>query len=147
VTLGAVELTQAHGFVLRISTPAMRAELHDVLALRFAGPSGARGVLRGHEPAVARIEAGVLRATRLVERGAEEVHYAVEDGLVWMQGGDVMVFARWADGPASLEALRQRLATRTEDRARVELELVETLHRHERATQRALAKLRRDVES
>jgi F0F1-type ATP synthase epsilon subunit len=126
---------------LEIITPARTLVFDGVVSLRFDAPDGARGVLPGHE-----------RARVVVEPGAIEIAIAEGRRVIGTEGGiaviDPAVFrlvTPWAAGAGDFGELERLVAARSSWRATAEAEARAIAARHDMATRRALASLRRQV--
>lgn len=130
---------------VRVYTPAGLAVHTNVRRLRLEATDGARGVLPGHERARLTFVAGPIE---LVDEHDEEErsHFLATEGGVARVGPDgVTLVCRWAAHADSLEGLREHVKARHVERAIAEQEARAVAHRHEVATRRALAGLRREV--
>lgn len=128
-----------------VCTPAGPTVLPGIRRLRLEATDGARGVLPGHERARLTFVAGPIE---LVEGpdGAECLQYlATEGGVAQVEPAGVTLVCRWAARASSLTALREHVRARRAERAAAEQEARSVAHRHEIATRRALAGLRREV--
>ncbi|MBK8263238.1 MAG: hypothetical protein IPK80_18080 [Nannocystis sp.] len=130
---------------LVLHTPEEELRIERVRRLRFETDDGHRGVLPGHEPALALLQEGPLHVVTEGERGEEiEQHIAAEEGLVTIRQDEVHVVTRWAAQAPTLELLLAMVERRSAARRRIEDEARAFGHRHELALQRALLRLRRD---
>ncbi len=130
-----------------VATPDRQRIIEDVVRVRFEAPDGHRGVLPGHEPALASLRSGAIHVTRRGERPGEELEsfLASEGGLASISPTEVRLLSRWAAEEETLEALLARLERRAASRRRVEHEARAVLARHDAALRRALAALQREV--
>jgi len=128
---------------LRLQTPAGEERVEEVVALRLETPDGARGVLPGHEPALALLAPGVGRYR--VAGATEPGYFAAEAGLAWIGPDEVRLVSRWIARAPSVAALVRLIEKRHTVRARLEESARRQVERHEVATRRALAKLQREV--
>ncbi len=145
LSAAGVDLYRVRCFRLVAESPTGVVELDQVASLRFRSGDGIRGVLRGHEPSCAVLRKGVVRIVQRVEGHLEERFLATEGGLAWIERAEVRLVTRWATGPAELPELRRRLERHVRELQRAEEDARTVVARHEVATQRALARLRREV--
>ena len=141
-----VDLRRVRCFRLVAESPTGVVELEHVASLRFGSGDGHRGVLRGHEPSCAVLRKGVVRIIQRVDGKLEELFLATEGGLAWIERAEVRLVTRWATGPADLPELRRRLEAHVLELKQAEEDARTVVARHEVATQRALARLRREVD-
>lgn len=125
-----------------VSTPAEPIELGEVRHLRLEAPDGARGVLPGHEPARVSLLPGPMV---FVDAQGEERYLATEGGIAVIDRDHVLLVCRWAAFAPDLDELRRQVARRRATRREAEHEARALAHRHEVATRRALAGLRREL--
>lgn len=131
---------------VRVATPAHDIVFSEVACLRFESDDGARGVLPGHEPARALVEAGPLTITLAdPRRGVRYV--ATQGGLVWIDRDTVRIVSTWAAVAHDLDGLMDEVHRHDRERAQLEREARALAHRHEQATRRALARLSQDLEA
>lgn len=127
-----------------LSTPSGLETIEGVTRLRLEAPDGSRGVLPGHEPARVAVRPGpAVLATG--PEPQDERYLVTEGGIAWIQPQRVLLVTRWAASAASLEVLREHVHARRATRAAAEQRARAIAHRHEMATRRALAQLRREV--
>lgn len=130
---------------VRISTPAGLEALGGIVRVRLEATDGSRGVLPGHERARLCLVAGPIELWDHVD-GRERCRYvATEGGVAEVEPEAVTLVCRWAAQASSLPALREQVRARRAERAAAEQEARAIAHRHETATRRALAGLRREV--
>ncbi len=130
---------------VRVSTPAKLTIHAGIRRLRLDATDGARGVLPGHERARLTFVAGPIE---LVDEapGHERARYiATEGGVALVDPDTVTLVCRWAAHADSLEGLREHVKARHAEQAAAEQEARTVAHRHEVATRRALAGLRREA--
>jgi len=78
--------------------------------------------------------------------GDERTTYlATEGGLVWIDRGEVRLVSRWIARAPNMQALMRLVQRRRQVRGQLEEHARRQAERHEVATRRALAKLRREV--
>ncbi|MEX1362272.1 MAG: ATP synthase F1 subunit epsilon [Nannocystaceae bacterium] len=128
-----------------VSTPAGPYIVDDVIRLRLPAPDGARGVLPGHERARFGVLPGPLVLVCEGPDGEHEHYLATEGGVASVDPRRVLLVCRWAAAASTLDALREQVAARRATRATAEQRARTVAHRHEMATRRALAELRREV--
>ena len=128
-----------------VHTPEEELVLGGVLRLRFETWDGHRGVLPGHEPALALCREGPIHVVTEEERGGErERFFAAEEGICALRPGGVHLVTRWATEAPSLDLLLAIVERRSAFRRRVEDEARAVQKRHEVALQRALLRLQRE---
>lgn len=128
---------------VEVSTPAGLVVVEGIRRVRLEATDGSRGVLPGHEPARLTFVAGPLE---LWEGEPERARYlATEGGVALLRPAGVLLVCRWAAMADSLPALREHVLARRAHRAMAEEQARAVAHRHEVATRRALAGLRREV--
>ena len=127
---------------LEVVTAARTFLVEAVASIRFDAPDGARGVLPGHEPARVVVEPGAVEFTLA---GGERGVMATEGGLATIDPKQMSIATRWAAQADGIDRLRRTVAARAEFRAAAEVEARALAVRHEMATRRALASLRRQV--
>jgi F0F1-type ATP synthase epsilon subunit len=126
---------------LEVVTPAGTLTCSGVTSLRFDAPDGARGVLPGHERARVVVEPGAIDVV-----GAEGPRVlATEGGLATIDPALVRIVTPWAALAPDFAALQQLVTARSALRSEAETEARALAVRHEMATRRALASLRRQV--
>lgn len=127
---------------VHVSTPAERIDLAAVTHLRFTTFDGLRGVMPGHEPALAWICEAAIEVTIVDDAGAASERFlACEEGLARIGPGGVEIAARWAAEAATLEALRAQVDERARIRASIEAEARALARQREVALQEALNRL------
>lgn len=127
---------------VRVSTPAERLEIADVVHLRFTTWDGQRGVMPGHEPARALVGEAAAELVVVDARGATASRFLVcEEGLAEIGPEAVEIAARWAAEAATLGEIRARVADRARARAAIEAEARALALRHEVALHEALGRL------
>lgn len=130
---------------LHVHTPELAFTVERVLRLRFETWDGHRGVLPGHEPAVALVREGPVHVVTLGDDGLEhERHLACEEGLVDVGPAAIHLTTRWAAQAPTLAALLELVERRGDLRRRIEAEARAVAQRHEVALHEALVRLRRD---
>ncbi|MEZ4385012.1 MAG: hypothetical protein R3A79_27020 [Nannocystaceae bacterium] len=137
---------------IHLSTPARELVIPRALRLRFATWDGHRGVLPGHEAALALICEGPLHVAALADTPAADARdeapvdrfLACEEGIATIEPDAVRIAARWAAEAASTEALMALVDQRARLRRRLEEEARALSRRHEIAVQEALSRLKRD---
>jgi F0F1-type ATP synthase epsilon subunit len=130
---------------VQVCTPAGLTVLAGIRRLRLEASDGARGVLPGHERARLTFVGGPIELVDGPEEN-ERLHYlATEGGVAQVEPAGVTLVCRWAAHAGSLPALREHVKARRAERAAAEQEARAVAHRHETATRRALAGLRREV--
>lgn len=130
---------------VRISTPAGLEVEGGILRVRLEATDGARGVLPGHERARLCLVAGPIELWDHAG-GRERCRFVVtEGGVAEVEPEGITLVCRWAARAASLPALREQVQARRAERAAAEQEARAIAQRHETATRRALAGLRREV--
>jgi F0F1-type ATP synthase epsilon subunit len=130
---------------VRISTPAGLEVAGGILRVRLEATDGSRGVLPGHERARLALVPGPIELWDHAE-GRERCRYVItEGGVAVLEPGGVTLVCRWAARADSLAALREHVRARRAERAAAEQEARAIAHRHEVATRRALAGLRREL--
>lgn len=128
-----------------VSTPAGERVRDGVVALRFEGPDGHRGVLPGHERGCSTVRSGAVHVARREEGREVETYLATEGGLVWIEPGEVRLLTRWAEEAPDLDRLVASLERREAHRRRLDERARARLESHDAATRRALARLQREV--
>ncbi|MCB9715411.1 MAG: ATP synthase F1 subunit epsilon [Myxococcales bacterium] len=128
-----------------VSTPSGLETIEGIVRLRLEAPDGARGVLPGHERARVGFLPGPVVLVSEDESGEQERYLATEGGVASIEPTRVLLVCRWAASATSLEQLRERVAARRATRTAAEQRARAIAHRHEMATRRALAGLRREV--
>lgn len=130
---------------VEVSTPAEHLTLTGIRRLRLEATDGSRGILPGHERARLAFMAGPIELGE-GPHDDERVRYLVtEGGAARIDPDGVLLVCRWAATADSLAELRQHVLARRAQRAAAEEEARTLAHRHEVATRRALAGLRREL--
>jgi len=130
---------------VEVSTPAGLAVYEGIRRVRLEATDGSRGVLPGHEPARLTFVAGPIELWEGEPEDERARYVATEGGVALVQPRGVLLVCRWAAVADSLPALREHVLARRAQRALAEEQARALAHRHEVATQRALAGLRREV--
>jgi len=125
-----------------VRTPGETRRIDDVAHARIEVTDGARGIQPGHEPARAQLEPGVLEL-RLSRGDCRFI--ATEGGLVSIGRAEIEVLTDWASSADDLETLARQVAAREQARAQARQAARALVRRHEFATRRVLALLRREV--
>jgi F0F1-type ATP synthase epsilon subunit len=128
-----------------VCTPAGPMILPGIRRLRLEATDGARGVLPGHERARLTFVAGPIELVEGPDDAERILYLATEGGVAQLEPSMITLVCRWAAQASSLPALREHVRARRAERAAVEQEARMVAHRHEIATRRALAGLRREV--
>lgn len=127
---------------LGIVTPGRVEVIEDVVRIRLDAPDGSRGVLSGHERSRVVLEPGPVEVVRDQE---VTTFIATEGGVAWIEPRGVELVSTWATRAHDLASLAKMVARRAQFRRDVEAQARLVARRHELATQRALAGLRREV--
>lgn len=129
---------------LHVHTPEEEMVLPGVVRLRFETWDGHRGVLPGHEPALALCLEGPIHVVSVDGGDERERYIAAEEGLVRILPDAVHLITRWATEAPTIDLLLRLVERRTAFRRRVEDEARALGKRHEVALQRALIRLKRE---
>ncbi|MCX4244896.1 FoF1 ATP synthase subunit delta/epsilon [Paraliomyxa miuraensis] len=130
---------------VELSTPAGLRTITNVRRLRLEATDGSRGILPGHERARLAFAAGPIELVRGPPDDERVCYLATEGGVAQLDPHGVLLVCRWASLADSLDELRQQVLARRAQRSAAEEEARALAHRHEVATRRALAGLRREV--
>lgn len=126
---------------LEVATPGLVDVVHHVTYVRLPASDGSRGVLSGHEPSVVVLAPGAVEV-----RTDDATSFVVtEGGIATIDRDRVRLVSTWAVADADLAAVAEKVQARQRERRADEAEARGVARRSERATQRALAGLRREV--
>lgn len=128
-----------------VSIPSGPLRFEGIVRLRLEAPDGSRGVLPGHEPARFAFVPGPAVLTSMEDDAERERYLVTEGGVAQVGPRRILLVTPWAATAETLDELRAHVLERRATRMTAEQRARAIAHRHEMATRRALAGLRREV--